>query len=265
MEDPIDRDTLAESNDPLVLRRQVEALLAALRASEEELRRRDQFLAVVAHELRNPITPVAFTADVLLREATRGELGQEGLVRRLKRLQAQVDRLKDDLTRLLDFSRIRSGLLELRIEEVDAVEVVVTTVEEMRPQLEAARCPLRLVMPRCESGQWDRLRLRQVVWNLLSNAVKFGAGAPVEVSLRGEATHVILSVVDAGPGIPEHDHERVFRQFERVGTCHTGFGVGLWLVKQIVEALGGAIRLQSRIGAGTTFTVVLPRSSDVQS
>ena len=239
------------------------ALRKALARAKEELRQRDDFLAVVTHELRNPLTPLAFSIDLLVTEATQGRLpAGDVLLRRLQILRRQIKRLTTDLNRLLDFSRIRSGRLELRQEDVDLAEVVSEVLQEMEPAFDVSRCELRLCCAKPERGRWDPMRLRQIVWNLISNAIKFGAGAPIEVTVMGDEHKVRFSVRDGGPGIPAHEHERVFKRFERAGTGepHLGFGVGLWLVEQIVHALGGEVHLESDVGRGATFTVTLPRN-----
>jgi signal transduction histidine kinase len=239
------------------------ALRHALACAKEELRRRDDFLAVVAHELRNPLTPIAFSVDLLVTEATQGRLPTgDILLRRLKILQRQVARLTTDLNRLLDFSRIRSGRVELHLEDVDLAEVVREVLQEMKPQFDMSRCGLRFSCAGPQRGRWDPMRLRQIVWNLISNAVKFGAGAPVEVTVFGDDRKARLSVSDNGPGIAAHERERVFMRFERAGARepHHGFGVGLWVVRQIVHALGGDVHLDSEVGRGATFTVTLPRN-----
>lgn len=239
-------------------------LRQALDEAREELRRRDEFLSIVAHELRNPISPLVFTTNFLLKQARSGRLpDQPSLLRHLTLLRGQLDRLKEDLTRLLDFSRFRSGRVDLDIQRVDLVEVVTDAIAEMKPQLEAACCELRLTAPDRLDGDWDRLRLRQIAWNLLSNAARFGASAPIEVLVAAEDHTAQLRVTDHGPGVPEHERARIFSRFEQLSTNqpHTGFGVGLWVVKRIVDAFGGTIALESAPGGGTSFSVTLPRRS----
>jgi signal transduction histidine kinase len=238
------------------------ALRRALASAREEIRQRDDFLAVVTHELRNPLAPLAFGIDLLLNDALHACLPTgDVLLRRLKLLHRQIGRLTTDLNRLLDFSRIRSGRLELRPEDVDLTQIVSEVLQEMKPQFDSSLCEVRLSFAGPEWGRWDPMRLRQVLWNLLSNAAKFGAGAPIDVVITGSQHDVRLSVRDRGPGIAEHERERVFNRFERAGTGnpHVGFGVGLWLVKQIVDALGGHVHLESEVGCGSTFIVTLPR------
>jgi signal transduction histidine kinase len=104
------------------------------------------------------------------------------------------------------------------------------------------------------------LGLDQVITNLLHNALKYGAGKPIELSVSTDGTRARLSVRDSGIGISPEDHARIFERFERAvpGRHYSGFGIGLWICKQIVEALGGEILVMSRLGEGSTFEVSLP-------
>ena len=251
--------------DIMTLHRALASAREELASAKEELRRRDDFLAVVAHELRNPLTPLAFSIDLLVTEARQDRLPVgDVLLRRLEILHRQIKRLATDLNRLLDFSRIRSGRLELRQEVVDLAAIVVEVLQEMKPQFDSNRCQLKVSCAEPQRGQWDPMRLRQVVWNLLSNAAKFGAGAPVDVAVTGNERSVRLTVTDRGPGIAPDEHERIFKQFERAGAGrpHTGFGVGLWLVKQLVDAMHGTVELETDVGRGATFTITLPRNDN---
>jgi signal transduction histidine kinase len=110
-------------------------------------------------------------------------------------------------------------------------------------------------------GCWDRLRLEQIVSNLLSNAAKYGSGKPIEIEISGDAEKGRLAVRDHGIGIPVADQARIFERFERLlaGRGAPGFGLGLWIVRQIVEGMHGEVRVTSEIGAGATFVVELPR------
>jgi signal transduction histidine kinase len=112
-------------------------------------------------------------------------------------------------------------------------------------------------------GQWDRLRLEQVVTNLLSNAIKYGEGKPVEVEVAGDAVAVTLRVRDHGIGIAPEDRRRIFERFERAVSAdhYGGFGLGLWICRQVVEVFEGTIDVASAPGQGSTFVVTLPRST----
>ncbi|MFP2931040.1 sensor histidine kinase, partial [Pyxidicoccus sp. 3LG] len=128
-------------------------------------------------------------------------------------------------------------------------------------QAAAAGCAITLRVEDCATGHWDRQRLDRVVTNLLSNALKFGRGQPVEVCIQADADHARVTVRDAGIGIDPEAQQRLFRRFQRVhsGGQHPGTGLGLYIVRQLIEAHGGTIRVQSRSGEGAEFTVELPR------
>ncbi|HEY5947918.1 MAG TPA: HAMP domain-containing sensor histidine kinase, partial [Kofleriaceae bacterium] len=185
------------------------------------------------------------------------------LLRRLQLTRRYVDGVRTHLDRLLDFSRLRNGHIDLHSESVDLSALVGSVIDEMAPMLEAAQCEVTTTFTMPLVGRWDRMRLRQVIWNLVSNAAKYAAGSPIEITTSRDETSVRLTVTDHGPGIAEHDQELVFRRFERSGAeaNHTGFGVGLWLVRRIVDAMGGKIELRSELGRGATFTVTLPRTA----
>ena len=238
-----------------------ERLREELHQAREELRRRESFVAVIAHELRNPITPVLISIDSLIQQLSDGGIDQDTLLRRLETTRRYVNSMRGHLDRLLDFSRLRSGHLELAPEKIDLSLLVGSVLDEMAPMIQAAKCELTTSFTMPLLGCWDKTRLTQVVWNLVSNAVKYAAAAPIEVTTMRTETAAILSVKDHGPGIAEEDRELVFNRFERAATTshHTGFGVGLWLVRRIVEAMNGTIELVSDAGSGSTFTVTLPR------
>jgi PAS domain S-box-containing protein len=234
--------------------------------AEETLREaialREDFLSVASHELRTPLTSLRLEVENLLRFARRsaGE-ASDGIVSRIGRIDAQAGRLNHLIDELLDVSRIAAGRIELQIQDVDLVAVV----DEVRSRLadEAVRrgCSVALRAPGKAIGAWDASRLDQVVTNLLSNAIKYGGGKPIEITVEADAERVVLAVHDHGLGIPAEDQDRIFRRFERAASSrnYAGIGLGLWIVKQIVEALGGTVTVDSRPEGGSTFTVGLPR------
>jgi PAS domain S-box-containing protein len=244
-------------------RRKIEEERARLiRELRVAVRARDEFLAVAAHELKTPLTPLRVQTEGLLRALQRPEgLTAEKLLDRLARIDRSARRVARLVENLLDFSRVASGRLQLRQEEIDLARLAGEVVERLRETAERAGSTLRFHSSGPASGRWDALRLEQVIENLLGNAIKYGSGQPIEVEVRGEGESALIQVTDHGMGIPKEAQGRIFQRFERVAPLHHfgGFGLGLWIVRQIVEAHGGAIELESDSGCGACFTIHLPR------
>jgi anti-sigma regulatory factor (Ser/Thr protein kinase) len=213
-------------------------------------------------------TPRAFGGgDVALLDVVAGVLASAGrerdqTVAGLAAAERQTRRIAKLVASLLDVSRITAGRLDLEVEEVDLATVVQEVLSRHEEELQAAGCALTVRCAGPAVGTWDRLRLDQVVTNLVSNAVKYGAGRPVEVLVRADDHTATLMVRDHGIGIPPEHQKRIFDRFERVvsGRHYGGFGLGLWIVRQIVEAFGGSIDVASQPGEGSTFTVQFPRT-----
>ena len=240
------------------------ALIEELRAAVEDLqaavRARDDFIAVAAHELRNPMTPIAGQVDLLRAAVRRGE-SQAMVLGRLDRLEFFVRHYIRRATTLLDISRATSGEVRLEPANIDLSELIRATAQGYAVTAQRASCPLLLQVPDGVTGVWDRLALEQIVDNLLTNALKFGAGKPIDVALEADEVTVRLVVRDRGPGISPADRARIFGRFEQVigHRQHGGFGIGLWLVHRLVSAMGGEIAVESQLGQGAEFTVGLPR------
>ncbi|GHG88828.1 ATP-binding protein [Comamonas sp. JC664] len=226
-----------------------------------------ELIGVAAHDLGNPLN----TLQLLLHrlqglELTGGQKARSGLAAALR----QTQRLGQLLHNLLDLSRLSSGKLTLDVAPVDLAELVHEVAERFSEQAADAGCKLELDMEPGLVGRWDRLRLDRVVTNLLSNALKFGKGHPVEIQVEPAGmARARLVVRDHGEGIAPEAQRRIFERFERElsGGKHSGFGLGLYIVRQLVEAHGGTIRVESVPGEGATFTVELPlylRSADLR-
>ncbi len=226
-------------------------LLAAVRV-------RDDFLSVASHELNTPLTPLRLHLGAL----RRGRADPAKMGERFAALDRQVDRLAQLVGQLLDVSRITAGRLALERSPVDFAALVRETAQRMEGPLAASGSALTLDVPESLVGSWDAIRLEQIATNLLTNAIKYGERRPIEVRLEALAdASARLTVRDHGIGIAAEHLERIFGRFERaVSVRHFGgFGLGLWIVRQVVEALGGTIRVDSLPGEGATFTVDLPR------
>jgi signal transduction histidine kinase len=231
------------------------------RDAQSAVRMRDEFLSVASHELKTPLTSLKLQHGLIDRALT-GE-AREKVGPRLATAVRQVQRLAALVDNLLDVSRLSLGRLSLEPTEVDLGQAVRDAVERMEEVFSQAGCTVRVDVPGPLTGRWDSLRLDQVLVNLLTNAAKYGAGRPVAVEARAEGDEAVrLWVRDEGIGIDEKDLPRLFGRFERaVSDRHYGgLGLGLFISRQIVDAMGGSIEVESRPGVGSTFTVRLPRA-----
>jgi signal transduction histidine kinase len=229
------------------------------RRAQHSLRLRDDFLSIASHELKTPLTSLGLQSESLRAQA--GRASPEAVARKAEAIRRNVERLGRLVTALLDLSRIRSGRLDLEIEEVDLADVAREVVGRFDEEARRAGSELRLVARAPVAGRWDRLRLDQVLTNLVSNALKYGAGQPVEVVVEARGPWAVLEVRDRGIGIDPGDQGRIFERFERAVSDRNygGFGLGLWIVRRIVEALGGHVSVESARGRGAAFRVELER------
>jgi predicted ATPase/signal transduction histidine kinase len=223
---------------------------------------RDDFLRIASHELKTPLSPLTMDLGFLSDVLAKDPLDRPSALTAIARARRQTARLESLIDEMREVALVGRGDVELEWEDVDLAAVVRDVVARLAEPLGRARSSLDCQAAAPVVGRWDRVRLAQIATNLLSNAIKFGEGKPLEVVVQGDETTARLSVRDHGIGIAAEDQERVFTRFERVqGSGRSqGFGVGLWMVRQIVEALGGTICVESALGAGSTFTVELPRS-----
>jgi PAS domain S-box-containing protein len=222
---------------------------------------RDEFLSIASHELRTPLTALKLALENLGRVQGREGAPPERQVRDpLVAAKRQVARLEKLVSTLLDVSRIRSERFELSLEEVDLGAVVGEVLTNFAESLAEAGCEARVSSDGSARGNWDRFRVGQVVTNLLSNAVKFGEGKPIEITVSTEGQHARLAVQDHGIGISAQDQTRLFQRFARVQATrqYSGLGLGLYIVRRLVEAHGGSVAVESVPGQGATFTVDLP-------
>ncbi len=233
----------------------------ALRETQEAVRVRDEFLSVAAHELRTPLTSLRLHLQLLLRQVAGSQPEPPAeLAPRARVLDRQLSRLAGLVNTLLDVSRLAAGRLSLEPRALDLAQLVRQMAEAFSEEFSRAGSALTLHVDGPLMGEWDSLRLEQVLVNLLSNAVKYGEGRPVEVSLVGEGPTAVLAVKDHGIGISEDGMARLFGKFERaVSERHYGgLGLGLYITRQLVEAMGGSITVRSAQGKGSTFILRLP-------
>lgn len=223
---------------------------------------RDEFIAVLGHELRNPLSPLFLHIQALQLQLEGGpaEIPREWVRAELGRIHERLQRFNALLDRVFDASRLGTGQLSLKPEAVDLGEAVEEWVASHDKELRAAGCATSCQLAAGVVGRWDRARIEQILDNLLGNAMRYGAGQPIEIRAGAERTHALLVVRDHGIGIDPADHERVFERYVRTDRGHRspGLGLGLWVVDQICRAMGGSIALESKLGCGATFVVRLP-------
>ncbi|QRK08790.1 PAS domain-containing protein [Archangium violaceum] len=226
---------------------------------------RDEFLSVASHELKTPLTPLHLKLTTLMRELPRcceGDARAQELQHHVEVARRQVKKMSMLINALLDVSRLSQGKLKLELEDADLGEVLDEVLAWFAPEAARVGSELQVETRTRVTGQWDRLRLEQVVTNLVSNAIRYGAGRPIHARVTVEGDVARLVVRDQGIGIAPEAQERIFQKFERaVSERHSGgLGLGLYITRVIVEAMGGSIRVESRVGEGSTFTVDLPLS-----
>ena len=243
------------------VRDQIIERLKAERALRDADRRKDEFLATLAHELRNPLAPIRTGLQVLARMP--GDAPQSTRVRAM--MERQIGQLVKLIDELLDVSRIATGKVVLQRDRVDLRRVIEDAIEGAQPFVDAAQIALTVELgeqPVCVIG--DASRLAQVISNLVHNAAKYTPmGGRVQVVLRREPDHALVQVIDTGIGIPPDMLEQVFEMFTQVKRSGTrmsdGLGIGLSLVRRLVHLHGGAVTADSAgVDRGSTFTVRLP-------
>ncbi|MDQ3201907.1 MAG: ATP-binding protein, partial [Pseudomonadota bacterium] len=248
-------------------RREQEALLLKLQSTQLELeqavRMRDDFMSIVAHEVRTPLNGLILETQLRKMHLARDNAAAFAL----DKMHAMVDRDERQIKSLirliedmLDVSRIRTGKLSIRPSRFDLSTLVRGLLQNFAPQIDAAESSVTLDAEHPVIGNWDEFRIEQVISNLITNALRYGAKSPISVKVYSEGAEARVEVRDLGIGISEENQKRIFQQFERVTAKHAvaGLGLGLFISEQIVTAHGGSITVESRIGEGALFRVCLP-------
>jgi PAS domain S-box-containing protein len=224
---------------------------------------REDFLSVASHELRTPLTPLRMQlemAQFFLSNVPADFPQRADLMELISGAGNQMDRLLKLVNNILDVSRITAGRLNLHCEWFELGAVVREAISRFDTEFKGAGCPVTLKLEDGVNGYWDRGRLEQVLMNFLSNATKFGVGKPIEVRLESRAGEAHLSVSDHGIGVDPADYARIFERFERASSSRSyqGFGLGLYICREIVAAHAGKIEVDRALDGGAIFTVRLP-------
>jgi PAS domain S-box-containing protein len=241
--------------------RDISAHVLARQQLQTADRQKDEFLAMLAHELRNPLAPI-YTASEILSRTLRDQPQVQAAIATIKRQASQLTRLVDDL---LDVSRITNGRIDLKRETLDLSQVIAQALETVEPLMREKQHDVRLTpsqRPLSVSG--DFVRLAQCVINLLTNAAKYtDVGGQIRVETRVDAGNAVIGVVDSGVGMSAELLPRVFDLFVQsdrtLDRSEGGLGIGLSVVKRLVEMHGGQVGARSAgIGYGSTFEIRLP-------
>jgi c-di-GMP phosphodiesterase len=238
---------------------------AALREKQLKatLEARDRFLDIASHELKTPLTSLELQVASLRRLGSTDPttaLSDGRVQSKCDVILRQVERLKILINGLIDVGRISSGHLHLSREELDLTALVAVVLARSEEAIERSCCEVAFHASGPIIGMWDASLVESVVAQLVSNALKFGDGKPVEISVGAAGDRAVLTVRDHGIGISAEHQCRIFERFERAVSerNYGGFGVGLWVARQAIEAQGGLITVDSHPGAGAEFTVELP-------
>lgn len=236
---------------------------------QEAIQARDEFLSIASHELRTPLTPLKLQIQSLRLHLKRGnmrELSSEKLEKVAETCDKAISRLVNLIESLLDVSRINTGRIILHPETFDLTEVMQEILLRYKPEIDNSETEIILNDSGPVIGNFDKLRIEQVLINLLTNALKYGNKNPVYIDIRGMNGFAEIIFEDHGVGIKDSDKERIFERFERVETMTSigGLGLGLYITKQIIEAHRGQIEVISSPGKGSSFIINLPLNLTTQ-
>jgi signal transduction histidine kinase len=234
----------------------------ARRAAEAAIAQRDELFLVASHELNTPMAALSLSHDAMRRAHERHPLPAVQLAH-LARAERQTSRLRRLVADLVGVSQGRMAPNTLAREHLELGALVRAVATSLHDEVARAHCSLRVEAPRPVYGAWDRALLVDVVANLIGNALKFGQRGEIVARVERRSERAILSVIDHGIGVDPALRERIFERYGRgVSTEHFGgLGIGLFVVKSIVEAHGGSVHVENTPGSGATFVVDLPAAT----
>lgn len=258
IENITDRKWAEQARDQLLVQEQVARLEA-----QKAVNARDEFLSIASHELKTPLTTLTLQTQLVNRLLEQGRLDslskdkQQDLLRISRQ---HLERLTMLIDSLLDVSRIGAGKLSLKKQDLNLYDLIQDILKHFQMEFKEKNCSVNLTGETNVVGHWDKLRIEQVIINLISNAIKFGAGKEITVTTSVHHGMAKFTVQDMGIGISKENQKRIFERFERAVSLKSfgGLGLGLYIVKELVEVHGGKISVDSELGQGSTFTVDLP-------
>lgn len=233
-------------------------------ASLKDIKARDQFLSIISHELKTPLTVMLLNLHSLLRSVQSDSLARfsiHELVKILKNSEKQLRWLSSMTNDLLDISLITTGRMNLKLENTDLVSITKQVIESFSEMLKKGKNKIRIQAKSAVLGKWDKQRLEQAITNLVSNAIKYGGSKPIEIVISKKGNKAKFVIKDQGIGIPSYEQKMIFNLFERAsgtGEYKKGLGVGLFITSQIIKIHRGKIKVSSKEDKGTIFTIELP-------
>ncbi|MBE7366003.1 hybrid sensor histidine kinase/response regulator [Ramlibacter pallidus] len=264
-------DFLYKPLDPHAVRSKVSVFVDLYRQRQElqeakaQLQRavsmRDDFMSMIAHELRNPLNSVYLQAQLRRKMLSGGRSPDpQAMLHMVERDERQIRSMVRLLDDMLDVSRARTGKLAIVPGPFDLAASARAVVEAIEEQASNSGVTLTLAAPDTLPIEGDEFRVEQVITNLLTNALRYGQGKPVAVTVGTSGTEALVSVRDQGMGIAPADQERIFQQFERTEDASqiAGLGLGLYIARQIAEAHNGRLAVRSAPGEGSEFILSLP-------
>ncbi len=236
---------------------------AAIREKEAALEARSEFLSIASHELKTPIAALSLQIQVAerkLRAKPNPNTQEIEQVTFLQKTGLQVYRLVQIVEQLLDVSKIDRKTVSLHFEKFDLNQFIQTTLERLENNLKTVQSTVSLHLQNGIQCEWDSIRFEQVFENLISNATKYAPGKPIRIETKEIAGMVEIAVRDAGPGIDKAKQSQIFERFVRANSSPQikGLALGLFITRQIIEAHGGTIWVESKPGEGTSFLMKIP-------
>jgi len=222
------------------------------------LNARDEFLIIASHELKTPITSLKLRLQIMQKNPS---LDQK-IAKEIEIVLAQTDRLTKLINTILDVSRIQTGKFILELEALNLANLINEVVEQFDEQLKNSNCMLSMNIPPDINVNWDKARFEQVISNLISNSIKYAPTSDISIRAIQDESKTTLTIKDSGPGISKDKQALLFTRFERAGApmSVSGLGLGLYISKQIIEALTGTIRVESEEGKGASFIIEIPNN-----
>ena len=222
----------------------------------EAIKLRDDFISMASHELKTPLTSMKLQAEIVKRKHKETQLTRDQLDKLFSTWEEQLERLNSLIDGMLDVAALSEGKIKTHPCKLDLEKAIKSQVGRFYTE------QISFIKKKQVVGTWDPHNIDQIVSNLLTNAIKYGHQKPIEIVLDQDGKSAVIEVTDHGEGIARENFEKIFKRFERVPTDISvgGIGLGLYIVKQIVESTGGSIDIKSKKGEGSTFTVRIPLS-----